>query len=948
MNGEVNTNPFLEDEVPPEIISTPLTDALAEQTVGLLKQEADRYIGIDPHRSLEFADRIIAIGQARGDTRQWALGLMTRGDALRFFGKTSEAWEALDLAGQLFRKAGDEVGWARTRIGRLYLSMMLNRISEGLLEAEQARKIFIRYGEREKLLRVEIQTAYVENHLGEQTKALQRFQSALAIADELGDHGRPFRGILFTNIGSTLEGLGDLRQAREYYERAGAFFTEQGETLHLAIVEANLGHIDQANGNYRQALRYLTSSIERASGHSDLETTKIKWHLYECYLGLNRIVEARELARQIVEDYRHLQDAFELARALLQLATIEAELTNFDAAHVALDEAEKIFTSLDADTWIAKIWLHRGRIALKQDDAATAYDRAREAAAVFKSAGQEVNLGMAALLEGQASVGLGDFPAAREAGKIALHIAQQHNFASLRHSAYLLLGQVYEAHKAIPRALRYYEAAVATTERIQRALTITLRPGFLEDKTDAWRALIRLHLQEGKTGKAFEVLERSKSQVLLGYLANREHLRWAREETHSRELIEELERLRGEYQWYYRLAHEGPEPPDHHGPMEPQQALVEVKTRERKMRALTEQLYLQSAEGKAPNPVRPACLINIQGALEADTLLVEFYNDGHHVWAFTLGRESVDVYQLPVTVQEINRLVAQLQLNMTAALTLAHRTPAPHNLTQLAQRILQRLYTFLIEPLAHLRVGRHRLVIVPYGVLHYLPFHLLYDGSAYLIERHEIVILPAAGLALQPGPVRKPGALILTHSWDGRLPHTLAEGQVVQRIFGGSLWAEGSADRTVLMAQPTQILHVCAHGQYRLDQPDLSYIQLSDGQLYADDLLQQDMSYELVTLSACETGRANVAGGEELIGLGRGFLYAGAGALVLSLWPVPDEITVRWMEVMYQALREGASKAAALKSAQMTILAEDPKLHPAFWGAFQLVGNPSPLSILSG
>jgi CHAT domain-containing protein len=292
-------------------------------------------------------------------------------------------------------------------------------------------------------------------------------------------------------------------------------------------------------------------------------------------------------------------------------------------------------------------------------------------------------------------------------------------------------------------------------------------------------------------------------------------------------------------------------------------------------------------------------------------------------------------------------LVAQLQLNMTAALTVALRTPAPHNLTQLAQRILQRLYAFLIEPLARLMVGRHRLVIVPYGVLHYLPFHLLYDGSAYLIEGHEIVILPAAGLALQPGPVRKPGALILAHSWNGRLPHTLAEGQVVQRLFGGSLWAEGTADRTVLKAEPTQILHVCAHGQYRLDQPDLSYIQLSDGQLYADDLLQQDLSYELVTLSACETGRANVAGGEELIGLGRGFLYAGAGALVLSLWPVPDETTVRLMEEMYQALREGFSKAAALRSAQTRILAENPKLHPAFWGAFQLVGNPSPLSILS-
>jgi CHAT domain-containing protein len=151
----------------------------------------------------------------------------------------------------------------------------------------------------------------------------------------------------------------------------------------------------------------------------------------------------------------------------------------------------------------------------------------------------------------------------------------------------------------------------------------------------------------------------------------------------------------------------------------------------------------------------------------------------------------------------------------------------------------------------------------------------------------------------------------------------------VYTLFGGSLWGDEAANRPAIQAQPTQIRHIAAHGQYRLDQPDYSFIQLADGQLYADDLLQQDLSYELVTLSACETGRANVSGGDELIGLGRGFLYAGAGALVLSLWPVPDMITVRLMERMYSSLREGASKAAALREAQRTILAEDSQLHPA-------------------
>jgi CHAT domain-containing protein len=176
------------------------------------------------------------------------------------------------------------------------------------------------------------------------------------------------------------------------------------------------------------------------------------------------------------------------------------------------------------------------------------------------------------------------------------------------------------------------------------------------------------------------------------------------------------------------------------------------------------------------------------------------------------------------------------------------------------------------------------------------------------------------------------------------LPNTQVEAQIVQRLFGGRICSNEAANRAALQSPPTQILHIAAHGHHRLDQPDLSYLQLADGQLYADDVLQQDLSYELVTLSACETGRAKVAADEELIGIGRGFLYAGAGALLLSLWRVADDSTLWIMEWMYSALRGGASKAAALREAQIMFLSEHRDVHPAFWGAFQLIGDPSPLS----
>jgi CHAT domain-containing protein len=304
----------------------------------------------------------------------------------------------------------------------------------------------------------------------------------------------------------------------------------------------------------------------------------------------------------------------------------------------------------------------------------------------------------------------------------------------------------------------------------------------------------------------------------------------------------------------------------------------------------------------------------------------------------------MSVHSLPVTVEMLNQLLAQLKGNLAAALAIDPHGPTIQNLTQLAQRILKRLHSLLLEPLQLEQYHARKLIIVPYGGLHYLPFHLLYNGSAYLIEKYDVVALPAAGLTTRPAPQRKTGALVLAHSWDGRLPHTLAEAQVVRRLFGGDIYTGESATRAVLQASPVQILHIATHGEHRLDQPDLSYLQLADGQLYADDTLQQDMSYELVTLSACETGRANVAASDELIGLGRGFLYAGAGALLVSLWQVADTSTLDFMECMYNALQQGASKSAAIRQAQHVMLHEERSLHPAFWGAFQLIGNDSPLS----
>lgn len=926
-------------------LSLPLPDELSGCVVAKLKQEVDRHWWVDANESVKLANLIIQIGAVRQDKGQMALGKMALGDSLKLLGKIEEAWASLEEAGQSFLAVQDEVGWARTCIGRLPISVELGYLARALADAQQAREIFLRHGEDERIMRLLLNTAAVYNMLGQHSRALRLFHEALDLANAIGVAGEGHLSQIFNCIGYAYNYLGDFRQAQTYYERAYTKFVEHDEVSGAAVAELNLAYIAQGQGHYRRALRLLHQVLDRVGDKLPVEAALAKRDMVECYLLLNRHREARDLAAQVIEEYRALDAPYETARTLLILATTEAELANFAAARVALDEAKPIFTRLNAASWVAMTQLRSGQVALHQQEYRHALQEA-EAAALGLAAGKQLAYhAQALLLQGQALYHLGDnLDAASATSREALRIAQQHSLSELRYSAHLLLGRIAEQQGRTRRAIRRYYAATATVARVQRNLTITLRPSFLEDKSEALRDLIRLQLQQGRTAGAFEALEQAKSQVLFNYLANRERLAWPREDDRIQGLIEELNRLREEHQWFYRQMQAGvnEDSDERAAQLDPQQVRSELAARERRMRALSERLYLY-AEDRFVEYGPRLTLADVQATLDASTALVEFYSDGQGWWAFVVDQHQLEVTALPVTVDEVNYLLDQFQFNIDCALKVAPDSTVARNLANIARRISVRLYEALLAPLPGL-AAYARLVIVPYSALHYLPFHALYTGQGYLVQRQEVVIQPSAGSHTRKPVARDGSPLILAHSWEQRLPQTQAEADTVQRLIGGETYAEAAAERGLLRRQPGKILHIAAHGEHRIDQPDFSYIQLADGQLMTDDLLQQDLSYELVTLSACETGRARVAPGDELVGIGRGFLYAGAGALLSSLWKIPDTTAAELMTAFYSHLMQGASKAAALRDAQCQMLDQQALLHPAFWGAFQLVGDARPLS----
>jgi CHAT domain-containing protein len=133
------------------------------------------------------------------------------------------------------------------------------------------------------------------------------------------------------------------------------------------------------------------------------------------------------------------------------------------------------------------------------------------------------------------------------------------------------------------------------------------------------------------------------------------------------------------------------------------------------------------------------------------------------------------------------------------------------------------------------------------------------------------------------------------------------------------------------------VLHLACHGLFRADNPIFSSLKLYDGWLTAANVMPLRLDGALVTLSACESGRSQVLLGDEVVGLTRGFLGAGAATLVVTLWLVQDETTATLMADWYHRLRQGQSPTAALRAAQQAL--RETYRHPYFWAPFTVVGK---------
>ena len=489
---------------------------------------------------------------------------------------------------------------------------------------------------------------------------------------------------------------------------------------------------------------------------------------------------------------------------------------------------------------------------------------------------------------------------------------------------------------------------------------------YYRDEADA---LVRL----GRTEEAVTVVERSRGRLLREMLAARD---LAVGEEASRELERERRRLDAEYETIQRrLSASDASSQDAATLLD---RLGEVR---RERRDVTDRITRQSPRFASLRYPRALRLADLRGALDPGTLLLLYSVGVDRSMLFAVeppeaAGSGLSVYDLPVSESGLRKAVQRLR----NAIALGSARPETSSAALEQDRAL---YEMLIAP-AEDRISRsRRLLILPDGPLHTLPWASLLRrrDHRYLVE-----ILPLhVGVSIavydqiragRPTASADP-AIRLAAFGDPKYPRSGERSDEARPVVRGGerleplpasrkeveaiaslyaprsvayLGADATEERAKSIGVDIPIIHFATHAiineRVPLDSalvftiPEHPAEGQDNGFLQAWEIFEQmRLNAELVTLSACDSGLGKEMGGEGLIGLTRAFQYAGARSVLASLWKVEDEATAELMKRFYTYLKAGKTKDEALRSAQIDLIHSRDYSNPRDWAAFEVNGD---------
>jgi CHAT domain-containing protein len=933
------------------------------------------------------------------------------------------------------RETNDTVALIRTitEIGELHLK--LNDLEASLSDAREALTAARQTRDETLLIEALILAARVHRYRQNSQAALNLLNEAHALS--LSSKNRLGEAQTLTELGAVYFQRSDLPNSRDSNDKAleiwqelqnkrgeARTLTDQGETYMLLDKGAEAANALEAAANI---WRSLSDSIELATALMDISFLAIRqgqWQkalstVNEAQLLVNDKEAEPYLAGQIAtvlgeafEAYGQLDTALGYFQQALpyyrdqahddpaaidagrQVGRVRARLGDYAGAAQQVEQGLKRAEEIGADFAAGLCHEELGKVWLAAGSYEQAHQEFLSAIALYQRTGNRRPWARAQTFLGQTEYLQGNLESASVSYGKALRFFKGKNVQDFTNEAALCfgLGKLALRKQKLEEAGTYLQRSISLTELLrENASSKELRSSFLASVHDRYETYVEWLMQRDakEPGKqfaiaAFEASERGRARSLLDSLKDSQ--RELRQVANPALLLDE-EKLQKEEQGLLD------EQAKQRSEGSVREAREKLETELKQVRTRRETLEAQiNSTAKFNNLMRalPLEFDEIRRQVtDADTSLLEYSLGDQTSYLWMITPSGMTSYKLPG-----KNTVERAVLKLSGLLAKPHTEPAEEAELQAA---IGDVSVLLLGPVAE-RLSSTRLIIVPDGILQYIPFQIL--GSPItpnepLIVRHEIVNAPSASTlaAVQREAInRQVAPKLLAAMGDPVLPSNYVakaaelervspaqrgsddtEGETLEPAKLGPLffarhelnelrklapandmvvYSDFAATRDNLLSldlRQYRILHFATHGLLDAKQPELSGLVLSlvdrngrrvNGFVGLSDIYNLRAPVDLVVLSACRTALGKEVRGEGLVGLTRGFMYAGASTVVASLWKVDDEATAELMKRFYgNLLQGGMTPAAALRAAQNSIR-QEPQWHsPYYWAAFTLQGD---------
>lgn len=848
---------------------------------------------------------------------------------------------------------------------RVVLAMALVWLSTSVMvsgQAESAAELLVA-GER-----ASTQTPGVQRSKASLEQARGLFERALARAQESQD--RPSEARAHYRLGQTAIYLDDARAAIAHFDQAIPLFhslalpVDEARALNnKAVALWQLGEASEALDAYQLVLPLRRQLKDRRGEALTLAG------MANCYLAMGETATALNHYRQVHGIWQELADPDGLAENHNSTGNALVQLGELDRAQIEFEQAQALWRQKGNRLRLLYVRNNLGWVAIGRKAFRTAQTHLAGLVTELEPTGDRRAVSYVHHNLGSVYSGLGDPARARESFLQSLAIKREigdrvgaaytlqalgeiaaTREETLRYWAEALtirrdvpdaqglivtlgaLARLHRDEKQLAQSRGEIEEAIELIESRRAALVSQdLRATYFAGKRDYYEFLAAILLDQGETAAALAVADRARGRQLLDRLSDT--LAGLRQGVPP--VL--LGRERKIQQAINAAAEQGTRP--------------KLPALLREAHDIAEEIRRQSPHYASLVSPQPVTASQIQKLLGPGEVLVQYLLSETSSFVWTVTPTAIQVDRLPGR-RAIEQLVRPWR---TAVVERANWATTASSLRRtLVPRSLD---------------GYRRVILAADGVLESIPFGLI------LGDRLELASLPSAtALALRRTEATRPARRVdvladpVFSPSDARLTHAAATppANVRARLRFSRTEAESigalvpaaslrvamdfSANRSFLhSASDAAVLHLATHTEVDSTQPELSGLALSqydaqgrpvEGFVRLGEVFGLSLRARLVTLSSCRSARGTDLPGEGLVSLTRGFLYAGAGTVLASLWDVDDRATAELMRRFYRAhLQQKLPPPAALRAAQMSLRAEPGWEHPYYWAAFTLQGE---------